>query len=137
MLALARRSVLSLQQACAPRAIAFSSSSSVRALDELIPQKQKEGDQPPTIGRAWEAAELRQKSWDDLHKLWFVLLKERARLQSEKLMAKSTKVAMSNPQRLTKVRRSMNRIKQVLSERLREHDDPRVRAELKAVIDAM
>lgn len=39
--------------------------------------------------------------------------------------------------RITKVRKSMNRIKQVLSERLKEHEDPQIRMELKAFIDAM
>ena len=35
------------------------------------------------------------------------------------------------------VRLSMNRIKQVLSERLKEHEDTHIRVQLKAVIDAL
>ena len=31
-------------------------------------------------GRSWAVQELREKSWDDLHSLWWVCVKERNRI---------------------------------------------------------
>lgn len=71
------------------------------------------------------------------HFLRFVLAKERNLLQSEKLAYARARAMMPDPARLTKVRKGMNRIKQVMSERLKEHEDPAVRLQLKAFIDSM
>ena len=70
-------------------------------------------------GRAWKASELRGKSWDDLHKLWFVLLKERNLLESQRALCRRIRVRFANPERIKKVRKSQARIKAVLAERTR------------------
>lgn len=54
-------------------------------------------------GRSWSAEDLRRKSWDDLHKLWYVLLKERNLLLSERDRYKAAGQVMPNGRRMTKV----------------------------------
>ncbi|KAF9312420.1 54S ribosomal protein L4 mitochondrial [Podila horticola] len=71
-------------------------------------------------GRAWRASELRVKSFDDLHKLWYVLLKERNVLAAQKEEARRfhiSKQYFSNKGRQVKCQKSMARIKFVLNER--------------------
>lgn len=62
------------------------------------------------------------KSYDDLHKLWYVLLKEKNLLLTEKYDCKSRNVMMVHPERLHKVKLSMKRLKGVLAERKVEYD---------------
>ena len=92
----------------------------------------------PTSGRAWTAADLRKKSWDDLHSLWIVLLKEKNLLLSERDAARARKERLANPFRATKVRKSMSRVKAVMWERAQlESKDLQELRSLKAFIDAL
>lgn len=71
-------------------------------------------------GRAWRPSELRLKSFEDLHKLWFILLKERNTLLTEKAWCKTNDRHWVNGEsNLYKVKQSMGRIKVVLGERER------------------
>ena len=83
-------------------------------------RKNEEGD-PIPVGRSWKASELRLKSFEDLQKLWFVLLKERNMLHTEKLLAKRNGEIMKGFSRFKKVKVSMARLKTVVNERTREH----------------
>lgn len=64
--------------------------------------------------------ELRRKSFDDLHRLWYVLYKERNMLFTEGHIARVSANYLSQPERAKKVKRSMAAIKCVLGERERE-----------------
>ncbi|MED6159454.1 hypothetical protein PIB30_042528 [Stylosanthes scabra] len=96
-----------------------------------------ESDKPIVYGRGWKASELRLKSWDDLHKLWYVLLKEKNMLMTQRQMLNSQNLRFPNPERIPKVRKSMCRIKQVLTERAIDEPDPRRSAEMKRMINAL
>ncbi|RKP40339.1 mitochondrial 39-S ribosomal protein L47 (MRP-L47)-domain-containing protein [Dimargaris cristalligena] len=91
-------------------------------------------------GRAWLAAELRNKSFEDLQKIWIVLLKERNLLSTQREEARAMKLQkehFTNTSRMVKVRKSMARVKTVLTERyhaqtaaLKENDLPPLNGQL-------
>lgn len=69
------------------------------------------------VGRAWRLDELRIKSNTDLHKLWYVLLKERNMLYTMEHECKEKVKLFPNPERIDKVQESMNNIETVIKER--------------------
>lgn len=98
----------------------FHSGSSSKAgfADFFDPKVSKEKDEL-FAGRGWTAADLRRKSFEDLHKLWYVLYKERNLLLTARLTAKrfSKPIIGEDEMRYISVKRSMAAIKLVLSER--------------------
>jgi large subunit ribosomal protein L47 len=80
--------------------------------------RQKRTDE--SVGRSWSATELRRKNYEDLHKLWFVLYKERNMLLTEQQLSRRKGIMFPQPGRMRKVRKSMGAIKHVLGERKRE-----------------
>jgi len=68
-------------------------------------------------GRSWSVDELRQKSNVDLHKLWYVLLKEKNMLLTMEYNCKEECELFPSPERLDKVKDSMACLEEVVRER--------------------
>lgn len=73
-------------------------------LMEFFDDKKNWGKSEVRIGRAWRIQELRIKSNSDLHKLWYVLLKERNMLKTMEHEAEEKYELFPNPERIDKVR---------------------------------
>ena len=72
-----------------------------------------------TVGRQWSVKELRRKSYEDLHRLWYVLYKEKNMLLTEQQLSRRRQLIFPQPERFKKVQKSMGAIRQVLGERKR------------------
>eukprot|EP00190_Bangiopsis_sp_CCMP1999_P001880 CAMPEP_0198736584 /NCGR_PEP_ID=MMETSP1475-20131203/66715_1 /TAXON_ID= ORGANISM="Unidentified sp., Strain CCMP1999" /NCGR_SAMPLE_ID=MMETSP1475 /ASSEMBLY_ACC=CAM_ASM_001111 /LENGTH=240 /DNA_ID=CAMNT_0044500413 /DNA_START=111 /DNA_END=835 /DNA_ORIENTATION=- len=71
-------------------------------------------------GRSWSSSELRLKSVDDLRRLWFVLLREKTVLQTEREWCRANGMYWEHgSSNYSKVRQSMARLKGVMGERMR------------------
>ncbi|XP_077998879.1 large ribosomal subunit protein uL29m-like [Glandiceps talaboti] len=92
-------------------------STQCRGLEEFFEDPKNVGEMEVKSGRPWELDELRTKDSVTLHKLWYVLLKERNMLLTMKEEAKTKKVFMPSPERLDKVKTSMDNLMQVVKER--------------------
>ena len=67
--------------------------------------------------RAWRANELRLKATEELHKLWYVLLKEKNAIISDIQLHYRVRGNKPRQSKLMKVRQSMARLLTVLNER--------------------
>uniref|UniRef100_UPI00358E4300 large ribosomal subunit protein uL29m n=1 Tax=Myxine glutinosa TaxID=7769 RepID=UPI00358E4300 len=86
-------------------------------LEEFFDDPQNFGKDTVKSGDSWSVELLRQKSSEDLHKLWYILLKERNMLLTLQQEAKRQKLPMTSSERLEKVKTSMDGIDQVVEER--------------------
>ncbi|KAJ2907391.1 uncharacterized protein MKZ38_003248 [Zalerion maritima] len=71
-------------------------------------------------GRSWTVEELRAKSWDDLHKLWWVCCKERNRIATAANMREEYEMGFGDnegDERDAVVLKTMKSIKHTLTER--------------------
>lgn len=86
-------------------------------LMEFFDEKKNWNESNIRVGRAWKLDELRIKSNTDLHKLWYVLLKERNMLYTMEHECNDQVRLFPNPERIDKVQESMNNIETVIRER--------------------
>ncbi|XP_058077123.1 large ribosomal subunit protein uL29m-like [Magnolia sinica] len=85
-------------------AAAASARTTYNPLEEFFEaDRSADEDKPVVYGRSWKASELRLKSWDDLQKLWYVLLKEKNMLMTQRQMLNAQNLRFPNPERIPKV----------------------------------
>lgn len=95
----------------------FRTTSCRRSLDEFFDDPKNYGELAVRSGRAWRLDELRLKSNSDLHKLWFVLYKERNMLYTMHEACKEECEVFPSPERIDKVEESMANLENVVRER--------------------
>lgn len=86
-------------------------------LMEFFDDKKNWGKNEVRCGRSWRLDELRIKSNSDLHKLWYVLLKEKNMLLTLEHECERAYELLPNPERIDKVQISMDNIEAVVRER--------------------
>ncbi|CAK8690248.1 unnamed protein product [Clavelina lepadiformis] len=95
----------------------FHTSRRVHGLEEFFDNPENFGKLKIRSGMAWSVDLLRRKSTEDLHKLWFVLLKERNMLNTLEQYCIDEDEPMPGPDRLEKVAESMSNLRDVIEER--------------------
>nr|ACO13745.1 39S ribosomal protein L47, mitochondrial precursor [Esox lucius] len=88
-----------------------------RGLEEFFDIPENWGEATVKSGAPWTAKQLRTKSNEDLHKLWYVLLKEKNMLLTIEQESKRQGQQMPSPERLKKIDRSIRRLDTVVKER--------------------
>ncbi|KAK3292305.1 54S ribosomal protein L4, mitochondrial [Chaetomium fimeti] len=96
---------------------------------DFFANRQMISDPPSEIakhGRSWTAEELRHKSWDDLHRLWWVCAKERNRIATANWERNKGEMGFGEAEAQKRdhtVRQTMRSIKHVLTERFYTWED--------------
>ncbi|XP_049640597.1 39S ribosomal protein L47, mitochondrial-like [Suncus etruscus] len=88
-----------------------------KGLEEFFDDPKNWGEEKVKSSAAWTCQPLRNKSNEDLHKLWYVFLKERNMLLTLQQEAKRQRVPMPSSERLDKVVESMDALDKVVRER--------------------
>ncbi|KAH8750519.1 mitochondrial 39-S ribosomal protein L47 (MRP-L47)-domain-containing protein [Diaporthe sp. PMI_573] len=89
-------------------------------------------------GRSWKVEELRRKSWEDLHSLWWVCVKERNRIATanwERAKGKYGYGDNESKAREMEVRKTQAAIKHTLTERFYAWEDARKLAQKDPEVD--
>ncbi|GFO08144.1 hypothetical protein PoB_003464900 [Plakobranchus ocellatus] len=95
----------------------FHTSVPTAGLMDFFDNKEVWGEATVNTGRPYRLDELRIKSNQDLHKLWYVLLKERNMLLTMEAEYKRRCELFPSPERIAKVEESMENIMEVVQER--------------------
>ncbi|GLV39246.1 mitochondrial ribosomal protein L47 [Carabus blaptoides fortunei] len=95
----------------------INTSAHLNGLMEFFDDKKYWGENEVKTGRSWKKDELRIKSNTDLHKLWYVLLKERNMLLTMEYECSEKAQLFPSPERLDKVKESMENLEEVVRER--------------------
>ena len=88
-----------------------------KTLMEFFDDKKHWGENEVKHGRSWQLSELRIKSNTDLHKLWYILLKEKNMLLTMEYESKDKHRLFPSPERIDKVKESMTNLETVVRER--------------------
>merc|ERR1712110_816293 len=105
------------QHTASTMAAQFHTSDPRTDLMEFFDRKENWGEEQTITGRPYRKDELRIKSNEDLHKLWYVLLKERNMLLTMQAEYARNNELFPNPERIEKVEESMENILAVVKER--------------------
>ncbi|XP_050315181.1 39S ribosomal protein L47, mitochondrial-like [Anthonomus grandis grandis] len=92
-------------------------------LMEFFDHKDNWGQREIKSGRSWTKDEMRLKSNSDLHKLWYVLLKEKNMLLTMEEECKDQTMLFPSPERIDKVEESMENLEEVIRERNRAYHE--------------
>ena len=113
-------------------------------LDAFRDSIERQARMEEPVGRQWSVKELRRKSYEDLHRLWYVLYMEKNMLLTEQQLSRRRQLIFPQPDRFKKVQKSMGAIRQVLGERKREtvaahlarHEEKELAKQMTAELDS-